>query len=179
MTGFGQTRSSGRPLADVRITPENSRRADIGGRLKRATTGREQSQQGGPYSITSSARASSVGGTSRPSALAVIRFTTRSNLFEAGAVRLGAARRWAGGGPSVRRHASAPRAPLIRRQPWAACPGWSVVCVPQLGGVGSGGLSDCGLWFAPTQPRNLETGWYGFFLQTPPGRGLFYSREGT
>src|SRR6478736_1051933 len=32
------------------------------------------------YSITSSARASSVGGTSRPSALAVIRLITRSNL---------------------------------------------------------------------------------------------------
>src|SRR5262245_62135132 len=32
------------------------------------------------YSITSSARASSVGGTSRPSALAVIRLTARSNL---------------------------------------------------------------------------------------------------
>jgi hypothetical protein len=33
-----------------------------------------------PYSITSSARASSVGGTSMPSALAVVRLTTRSNL---------------------------------------------------------------------------------------------------
>src|SRR5262249_3510586 len=32
------------------------------------------------HSITSSARASSVGGTSRPSALAVLRFTARSNL---------------------------------------------------------------------------------------------------
>src|SRR6476619_933388 len=32
------------------------------------------------HSITSSARASSVGGTSRPSALAVLRLTTRSNL---------------------------------------------------------------------------------------------------
>jgi hypothetical protein len=31
------------------------------------------------YSITSSARASSVGGTGRPSALAVVRFMTRSN----------------------------------------------------------------------------------------------------
>src|SRR6516162_10577388 len=33
-----------------------------------------------PHSITSSARASSVGGTSRPSAFAVVRLTTRSNL---------------------------------------------------------------------------------------------------
>src|SRR6266851_5320696 len=32
------------------------------------------------HSITSSARASGIGGTSRPSALAVVRFTTRSNL---------------------------------------------------------------------------------------------------
>ena len=41
-----------------------------------AISGREQSQQGSPYSITSSARASKVGGTSRPSALAVFRLTT-------------------------------------------------------------------------------------------------------
>jgi hypothetical protein len=38
-------RYSGRPLADVRITPENCRRADIGGRIKRVKTGREQMQQ--------------------------------------------------------------------------------------------------------------------------------------
>jgi hypothetical protein len=36
------------------------------------------------YSITSSAPASSVGGTSRPRALAAVKFTTRSNLVEAG-----------------------------------------------------------------------------------------------
>ena len=34
------------------------------------------------YSITSSARARSVGGTSRPSALAVLRLTRRSCLFD-------------------------------------------------------------------------------------------------
>jgi hypothetical protein len=33
-----------------------------------------------PHSITSSARATSVGGNSRPSALAVLRFTTKSNF---------------------------------------------------------------------------------------------------
>src|SRR5262249_33854017 len=33
-----------------------------------------------PHSTTSSARASNVGGTSRPTAFAVVRFTTRSNL---------------------------------------------------------------------------------------------------
>src|SRR5262245_23022950 len=36
-----------------------------------------------PHSITSSARASSVGGMSRPSALAVVRSMTRSNFVEA------------------------------------------------------------------------------------------------
>src|SRR5262249_26588117 len=44
---------------------------------RRARSGREQSQRGSPYSITSSARASSVGGTSRPSALAVLRLIAR------------------------------------------------------------------------------------------------------
>jgi hypothetical protein len=38
-----------------------------------ANSGREHSQQGCSYSITSSARASSVGGTERPSAFAVFR----------------------------------------------------------------------------------------------------------
>src|SRR6516162_6331293 len=46
----------------------------------RATTGCEQSQQTRSYSITSSARATSVGGTVRPSALAVLRLTCSSNL---------------------------------------------------------------------------------------------------
>ena len=45
-----------------------------------AISGREQPQQTDRYSITSSARASSVGGTSRPSALAVLRLITSSNL---------------------------------------------------------------------------------------------------
>jgi hypothetical protein len=48
-----------------------------------ATSGCEQMQQGSPYSITSSARASSVGGTSRPSAFAVLRLITSSNLVGA------------------------------------------------------------------------------------------------
>jgi hypothetical protein len=54
---------------------------------KRAKTGREQMQQHAvrgrqSYSITSSARAISVDGTSRPSALAVLRLMTNSNLVD-------------------------------------------------------------------------------------------------
>jgi hypothetical protein len=45
-----------------------------------ATSGCEQSQQRSPYSITSSARASSTGGTVSPSALAVMRLVARSKL---------------------------------------------------------------------------------------------------
>ena len=47
-----------------------------------AISGCEQAQQMATYSITSSARASSVGGTSRPSALAVCRLMTNSNLVD-------------------------------------------------------------------------------------------------
>ena len=46
----------------------------------RARTGTHAVQQRVAYSITSSARASSVGGTSRPSAFAVLRLTTSSSL---------------------------------------------------------------------------------------------------
>jgi hypothetical protein len=46
----------------------------------RAKSGCEQTQQRSPYSITSSARASSVAGTSRPSALPVGRLMTVSYL---------------------------------------------------------------------------------------------------
>jgi len=54
-------------------------------RSKSATSGCEQMQQASvqgsqTYSITSSARASSAAGTSRPSALAVVRFMMNSNL---------------------------------------------------------------------------------------------------
>src|SRR3954467_10991858 len=46
-------------------------------------SGREQSQQGRPYSITSSARASTVSGTIRPSVFAVLRLMTNSYLVGA------------------------------------------------------------------------------------------------
>jgi hypothetical protein len=60
-------------------------RTDMSGGRIRATTGREQMQHRGAdrkfdYSITSSARASSVGGTSRPSAFAALRLITSSYL---------------------------------------------------------------------------------------------------
>ena len=45
-----------------------------------ANNGCEQLQQGSPHSITSSASASTLGGISRPSALAVLRLITSSNL---------------------------------------------------------------------------------------------------
>src|ERR1700757_129483 len=53
------------------------------GPYRRANNGREQMQQCvcRTYSITSSAVARSVGGTSRPSALAVVRLMPRSNFL--------------------------------------------------------------------------------------------------
>ena len=65
--------------------PRLAVKADIPDRQVRANTGREQMRQicrarRESYSITSSARTSSVGGISRPSAFAVIRLTASSNL---------------------------------------------------------------------------------------------------
>jgi hypothetical protein len=54
-----------------------------GKRTRRHEVGQERThavQQAAPYSITSSARASSVGGTVRPSALAVLTLMISSNL---------------------------------------------------------------------------------------------------
>src|SRR6476646_5744484 len=48
-----------------------------------ATNGREQTQQGSPYSSTSSAATSKPGGTVRPSAFAVLRLRIVSNLVAA------------------------------------------------------------------------------------------------
>src|SRR6516165_5190682 len=58
-------------------------RAPLGGSSKRRRDNRAAKQRdelATPHSITSSARASSVGGTSMPSAFAVTRLMTRSNL---------------------------------------------------------------------------------------------------
>src|SRR5262249_6558090 len=66
--------------AHVRFAPiatELMRRREVSPSVK---SGFEQSQHGRPYSITSSARVMSVGGTSRPSAVAVLRLMTSSYL---------------------------------------------------------------------------------------------------
>jgi hypothetical protein len=66
-------------LLNVRFPPNSDQTADIAPRLLCAMNGlmhRSKSR----HSITSSARASSDGGTSRPSALAVLRFTVISNF---------------------------------------------------------------------------------------------------
>ena len=59
------------------IASEPSHRSDS---TRGAKSGCEQSQQMTSYSMTSSARAESVGGTSMPSAFAVLRLMTNSNL---------------------------------------------------------------------------------------------------
>src|SRR5262249_8493406 len=67
----------------VRFAPtatELMRRREVSRSVK---SGFEQSQHGRPYSITSSARVMSVGGTSRPSAVAVLRLMTSSYLVGA------------------------------------------------------------------------------------------------
>jgi hypothetical protein len=55
-----------RCLINVRIIPESGPQRLITACRVSAKSGCEQSQQGSLYSITSSARASSVGGASRP-----------------------------------------------------------------------------------------------------------------
>jgi hypothetical protein len=50
------------------------------GRLRRRSTTEQRDERVTLHSITSLARASSIGGISRPSAFAVVRLMTRSNL---------------------------------------------------------------------------------------------------
>src|SRR5262249_15105522 len=57
-------------------------------RPRRRRAAEERDELAALHSITSSARASSVGGTSRPSALAVVRSMTRSNFVEARRMRV-------------------------------------------------------------------------------------------
>jgi hypothetical protein len=63
-----------------RSPSESGARADMAALTLGAKSGCEQSQQGSPYSITSSARAASMGGTSRPSVLAALRLMMSVNL---------------------------------------------------------------------------------------------------
>ena len=70
----------GRCRLNVWITPETDRLTDISGRLKSARSRLMQCSKKHFYSITSSARASSVGGMSRPRPFAVLRLITNSNL---------------------------------------------------------------------------------------------------
>ena len=64
----------------VRLLLRSSHRGWSPGQTTRARSCREQSQRDPHYSITSSARASTPGGIARPSAFAVLRLITSSNL---------------------------------------------------------------------------------------------------
>src|SRR6478736_9706007 len=75
---YGLNRKYSLRADDVRSTPESGLKSDIAPCPKGAMSGCEQPQQIPSYSITSSARARSVSGTSRPSALAVLRLITSS-----------------------------------------------------------------------------------------------------
>ena len=86
-SGAGKTASpllDGEAPAGWGITPDRTRAEDVlrpapdvDGRMPRVSKWGAVTR---PYSITSSARASSVGGTSRPSAFAVLRLITSSNF---------------------------------------------------------------------------------------------------
>src|SRR6476659_10818083 len=80
--GYGSFTSFKRCARYVRSSPKSGDKADIAGLRIRAISGRDQMQQSQCYSITSSARASSVGGTVSPSILAVWALMTSSNLVD-------------------------------------------------------------------------------------------------
>jgi hypothetical protein len=65
------------------LPPRTDVGADIVEQPVTARSGCEQSEQSTAYSITSSARAKSVGGISRPSTFAVLRLITKSYLVGA------------------------------------------------------------------------------------------------
>jgi hypothetical protein len=78
MAEMGQERLSQASLRSVRGSPHYGHASACRARLFRAT-----SRHAPAHSISSSARASSVGGSSRPSALAVLKLMTNSNLVGA------------------------------------------------------------------------------------------------
>ena len=80
MSALGQKRTFCDAGANVRFTPISSRQCARSTSPLCARNGLMHRSKPRLYSITSSARASSVGGISRPSAFAVVKFTARSNL---------------------------------------------------------------------------------------------------
>src|SRR5262249_53216914 len=76
-----KTRSVGRRRDAEEPDPRHCRLLRVRRERPRRRAANQRDEVPSPhYSITSSARASSEGGTVRPSALAVVRFTTKSNL---------------------------------------------------------------------------------------------------
>jgi hypothetical protein len=78
----GSFRSISRSPRQVRCSPDNRHGARKSARQKSADNGLTQRSKICPYSITSSAIAISVGGTSRPRDFAVLRLSTKSNLVD-------------------------------------------------------------------------------------------------
>jgi hypothetical protein len=81
MTGWGQSRRyDAMPCRTIRRGMEKPRMAEISIHGDLLHSAEERDELTALHSITSSARAISVGGTSRPSALAVLRLMTISNF---------------------------------------------------------------------------------------------------
>jgi hypothetical protein len=79
---FGSTTDMTRSNRDVRSTLESRHSSALSRCPFRANSGLMQRSKNDRYSITSSARADRVGGTSMPSAFAVLRLITNSNLVD-------------------------------------------------------------------------------------------------
>src|SRR6516164_7488954 len=77
---FGSKADIGERPVNVRFTPNSGHSLSLLGCPLCAKTRQDAPQQMGPYSITSSARASSAGGRGSPSAFAVLRLIASSYL---------------------------------------------------------------------------------------------------